>query len=1052
MFMVLVKKQARHLKKILAGLLAVIMVIGFMPQQNVYASTAIEISTAQQFNTLVRNNNRGNFVLTADINLASVITANNGWNPFDFRGTLDGNGHTISGLWGNRSSEQGLFADLRDGATIRNLNVELGGNIIGSTRIGILAGRARHGERVVIDNVHVNGNNHRLEASNLLGYVGGLVGYVGDGTVIRDSSVSNVRVNTRTTSNYSGGITGAARNATLTNVRVYNAHMTGHSYVGGIAGVVYGGTGTRVTYGYVDSYSSVWARQSFAGGGFGAIYNNAQVQRTIVHAGVGTGNNYPGGFAGVIYNGGNVSASAAYGNVNGNRAAGGFVGRIYDRGRITNAYARGNVNGTHEVGGFIGRFSGNARVFNAYATGRVHASRGTAVAAFTGYHLNNNSGIYAGRNFANSDTANSPWVIGTTSIGSIENTGARPVFRTSEQMLYQPTFIDWNFDTIWVMTDDFPKFQFSHGSGTIPANTLLTVMVVNEDDEYSQLIEDSQVFVRYPWASVGMYLLNVGVGTFEFEISGMYDEESMYFTASADGFTDTVVLYYGSELLQLAADGISLIIPLQSVTASSITIVEYVEEIERGGSFTFEAEAVNAGNVRWEILDAYDYTSIYNSDYASINPTTGQLTLSVYAPVGYTFIVRAYSDEDASVNDIRFVEVVDIYRYVTWEWESEEGPQSETERVPGSGGSNNPITPPTTNPHPPTGTGPGGSDRDYDFDGWAPEGDRDNIWDLDNPPAGDDDVILRPVFTPLFTVVFNTDGGSYVPSQQVRQGELVIRPVDPTRDGYTFAGWYFVSPGWTSPWNFYVNRINADNTITATWELEAAEIFTITATPTDPDFGSHQAGYIQRPTQTITVTNTGNQPIILNSLPNVNGWTLEPVGGDWYTEIAPEATRQFTIRPNNGLSVGNHNTSFDITGNDGAYVTIVATFTVTPAAQQVFLQAGVMGAPLADRPNVVAGDLVAVTTRVYNPAWLNSHAAENVVIQLQRVDFLNYSDIPLFEGAFLVDVTENHVFIGLTQTLSPGQYTFVTFFVPATQARPAGTSFGTATVSGTAVN
>jgi len=72
---------------------------------------------------------------------------------------------------------------------------------------------------------------------------------------------------------------------------------------------------------------------------------------------------------------------------------------------------------------------------------------------------------------------------------------------------------------------------------------------------------------------------------------------------------------------------------------------------------------------------------------------------------------------------------------------------------------------------------------------------------------------------PTFTVTFDTAGGSYVPAQQVQQGELVVRPADPTREGYTFAGWYFVSPGWTSPWNFYGHRINWDNTVTAVWNV-----------------------------------------------------------------------------------------------------------------------------------------------------------------------------------------------------------------------------------------
>jgi uncharacterized repeat protein (TIGR02543 family) len=47
-------------------------------------------------------------------------------------------------------------------------------------------------------------------------------------------------------------------------------------------------------------------------------------------------------------------------------------------------------------------------------------------------------------------------------------------------------------------------------------------------------------------------------------------------------------------------------------------------------------------------------------------------------------------------------------------------------------------------------------------------------------------------FTSSLTVLFETNGGTIIPSQTIESGQAVIRPeVDPTRTGYSFTGWYF---------------------------------------------------------------------------------------------------------------------------------------------------------------------------------------------------------------------------------------------------------------------
>lgn len=52
-----------------------------------------------------------------------------------------------------------------------------------------------------------------------------------------------------------------------------------------------------------------------------------------------------------------------------------------------------------------------------------------------------------------------------------------------------------------------------------------------------------------------------------------------------------------------------------------------------------------------------------------------------------------------------------------------------------------------------------------------------------------------------YTVTFDSNGGTDVPVQELRYGELVTEPQAPAREGYTFGGWYS-DEGLNSPWDF----------------------------------------------------------------------------------------------------------------------------------------------------------------------------------------------------------------------------------------------------------
>jgi uncharacterized repeat protein (TIGR02543 family) len=68
-----------------------------------------------------------------------------------------------------------------------------------------------------------------------------------------------------------------------------------------------------------------------------------------------------------------------------------------------------------------------------------------------------------------------------------------------------------------------------------------------------------------------------------------------------------------------------------------------------------------------------------------------------------------------------------------------------------------------------------------------------------------------------YTVQFDTDGGTDIAAVQVKEGEKVVKPQDPTKsssDGeYEFLGWYCGETEWD-----FNNTVTEDMTLTAKWK------------------------------------------------------------------------------------------------------------------------------------------------------------------------------------------------------------------------------------------
>ena len=103
-------------------------------------------------------------------------------------------------------------------------------------------------------------------------------------------------------------------------------------------------------------------------------------------------------------------------------------------------------------------------------------------------------------------------------------------------------------------------------------------------------------------------------------------------------------------------------------------------------------------------------------------------------------------------------------------------------------------------------------------------------WDKEIPgtmPAGDVTVTATWKIN-QYTITFDTDGGSAVASITQDYGTAITAPKDPTKTGYTFAGWY-TDAACTNAWNFGSNMLaDHDMTLYARWVRSAVRKATIT--------------------------------------------------------------------------------------------------------------------------------------------------------------------------------------------------------------------------------
>lgn len=305
--------------------------------------------------------------------------------------------------------------------------------------------------------------SNNIDASGTAGWNGG-AGFVPVGNGVasftgnldgQGHTVSNMTIN-RAAENYVGLFGQISDGGSISNIGMVGGSFAGAGYVGPLAGSLLNG---NIRNAYASGNASGNAGGSnFIGGLVGVNYQNGSISQSYATGAVSGGMNV-GGLVGWNY--GRIDQAYATGNVSGQYGVGGLAG-LNDGGQISNVWASGAVSGISGVGGLIGNLQNGGQISNAWANGAV---RGTS----------NVGGLAGSNSGANIATINAGYW-DTQSTGQSASAGGEG--RSTQELqgigITRPTYVGWNFATVWARGTDYPGFRWQPDFTAQPAGTSIT--------------------------------------------------------------------------------------------------------------------------------------------------------------------------------------------------------------------------------------------------------------------------------------------------------------------------------------------------------------------------------------------------------------------------------------------------------------------------------------------------------------------------------------------------------------------------------------------------
>ncbi|WP_206105479.1 InlB B-repeat-containing protein [Paenibacillus thalictri] len=190
----------------------------------------------------------------------------------------------------------------------------------------------------------------------------------------------------------------------------------------------------------------------------------------------------------------------------------------------------------------------------------------------------------------------------------------------------------------------------------------------------------------------------------------------------------------------------------------------------------------------------------------------------------------------------------------------------------------------------------------YTFAGWYSDSDLTNAFNFNGAITGNTTLYAEWTIN-SYTVSFNSNYGSEVTNQTVTYNTNASEPSVPTREGYTFGGWYR-ELGFVNAFDFN-SAITGDTTLYAKWTIDRYTV----------SFNSNGGSEVT--SQTVTYSLSASEP----SVPTRSGYTF----GGWYRDSGLATVYDFnsTVAGNTTLyakwTINSYAVSF--AGNGGTEVT-----------------------------------------------------------------------------------------------------------------------------------
>lgn len=458
-----------------------------VPEGNLYI-----INNAAQLAWIGEQTRAGNdfagksVVLTADINLDLQEWTPIGDNSNPFRGSFDGQNHTISNLKVTSSDFAGLFGAISSKAAVQTVKISnlkiKNVQITSADYAGALAAyvRAYKGAGIRIDNCTVSGEvNGKEEIGGLLGFI-----YGGDNNSKIEINNINSKVNISVSSSGSaGGITGRIR-CEDDNENTYDGMVdikdckysgsvsgTNGGWIGGIAGRTEIDNQGKVVIQHCKTEGKIsFSRTGCAGGIVGYLSGTTgRIISCVNYTSVTGKNYYSGGIAGQCYYGvidQCCNEGVVQSNITG-AVSGGITGEI-NTGEIRNSYNTGTILGNFYFGYYPGGITGynRGKLVNCYNIGLLPeqtlscmpGGMGSVVIGPTEYCYYNFASFELAHLYGNSSKErDNPLVYSDVSNGIVNSGGCSPAAMKTQD-LYQT----WDFSTIWEF-----DYNYSYGYPTL---------------------------------------------------------------------------------------------------------------------------------------------------------------------------------------------------------------------------------------------------------------------------------------------------------------------------------------------------------------------------------------------------------------------------------------------------------------------------------------------------------------------------------------------------------------------------------------------------------